>query len=153
MKIGVLTDTHAVSFSELHDKMKDALSKVDIIVHAGDFVSMDILKGLKSIKKVEAVHGNMDSVGLRLLLKEREILTVGGKQIGLTHGSGAPDGIEKRIKMMFNNVDVIIYGHSHVRQNKVIDNVLFFNPGPSANSLGILTMDYNEVVKGEFVEL
>lgn len=38
-------------------------------------------------------------------------------------------------------IDIIIYGHSHRSQNKVIKDILFFNPGKATDSFGILTID------------
>jgi putative phosphoesterase len=142
MKIAVLADTHLSSFNEMPGWIVDALSHVDLIVHCGDFVTSDVLEGLKRIKDVKAVYGNMDSNELKLTLPEKELFSSGGKQIGLIHGWGAPFGIEGRVKRMFNKPDVIIYGHSHAPQNKVIGGILFFNPGRCHNSYGLLTIDY-----------
>jgi len=151
MKIGVLTDTHAMSFAEIPGKMKEALSKVDLIVHAGDFVSIDILNGLRNLKEVKAVHGNMDFLDVKSTLPAKEIFTVQGKRFGIIHGSGGPEGIEQRIKGMFEDMDVIVYGHSHRRRNKIIDGILFFNPGPCHNSFGLVIVD--KEVKAEIVDL
>ena len=151
MKIGVLTDTHAMSFAEIPGKMKEALSKVDLIVHTGDFVSIDILNGLRNLKEVKAVHGNMDFLDVRSMLRAKEIFTVQGKRFGITHGSGGPEGIEQRIKGMFEGVDVILYGHSHRRRNEMIDGSLFFTPGPRHNSYGLIAVD--DVVKAEIVDI
>jgi uncharacterized protein len=49
-----------------------------------------------------------------------------------------------------DQINVIVYGHSHLAQNEVIDGVLFFNPGTATESFGILTVD-DGVVKGEIV--
>jgi len=46
-------------------------------------------------------------------------------------------------------LDAIIFGHSHFSQNKVIDNILFFNPGKASQSFGILTVE--EDIKGEII--
>ena len=79
----------------------------------------------------------------------KEIIDVGTKKIGITHGSGGPQGIEERIRTMFDQVNIIIYGHSHQSQNEIIEDILFFNPGKAANSFGILTI--GEEVKGEII--
>lgn len=151
MRIGVLCDTHALSFSEIPFKMRDALARLDLIVHAGDIVGRDVLDGLSRLKEVKAVRGNMDSQELQRLLPEKEIISTGGKKIGIVHGSGGPQGIEERVRKMFDEVDVIIYGHSHVPQNRVIDGILFFNPGRCDRSFGVLTI--GEETAGEIVKL
>jgi hypothetical protein len=152
MKIAVLSDTHARSFAEIPAKMQEALSDADLIVHCGDLVDKDVLDGLKRLKEVKAVRGNMDSPELRALLPEKVIFNAGGRTIGVTHGSGAPFGIEGKVKRMFEgNIDIILFGHSHLTQNKVIDGILFFNPGRCKNSFGLLTIE--DTVKGEIIRI
>ncbi len=149
LKIGVLSDTHAHSIEDIPQKVVDFLSNVDLIVHAGDFTAMEVLDGLKKLGKLKAVQGNMDSIAIRRELPIKEVIEVGGKRIGITHGSGGPWGIEQRVRRMFGQVDVIVYGHSHESKNKVIDGVLFFNPGKASESFGMLVIEQD--VKGEIM--
>ena len=151
MRIGVLTDTHAMSFSDIPEKIRSALSEVDLIVHTGDFVSIEVLDGLRKLNEVKAVHGNMDSLSLKTQLPLKAVFTGEGRKIGITHGTGAREGIEKRVRMMFDDVDIILYGHSHARQNKMVDGILLFNPGNCTRSFGLLTI--GEEVEGEIVDL
>lgn len=153
MRIGVLSDTHAHSFIEIPKRILEVLSTVDFIIHAGDFVTVEVFEGLRQLGELKAVHGNMDSYQLKSMLPKTELIIVGDKRIGITHGSGTPWGIEHRVKQIFanDNVDVIIYGHSHVSQNEVSEGILFFNPGQARNSFGILTVE--EDVKGEIIKL
>jgi len=151
LRIGVLSDTHADSFAEIPDRIITTLAEVDMIIHAGDFTSKAVLDGLRQLGEVRAVWGNMDSIELKRLLPETEFLMVGGKGIGITHGSGDPFGIKNRVSKMFNDVDIIIYGHSHQPHNEIIGGTLFLNPGRARNSFGILTIDKD--VKGEIVRL
>jgi len=132
-------------------KVIDSLSSADMIIHAGDFTTVEVLNGLKRLGKVKAVQGNMDSAELKSILPAKEVLEIGDKRIGITHGSGGPWGIEQRVRGIFDQdrVDVIVYGHSHKSQNKVIDGILFFNPGKAENSFGILTIE--EDARGEIV--
>ena len=151
MKIGVLSDTHIHLAEEIPQGIVRALSNVDLIVHAGDFVGSQVLERLKQLGEVKAVHGNVDSMKLRGLLPEKELLVAGGKKIGIIHGWGGPEGIERRVRELFDDVDIIIYGHSHRAKIERIGDVLFFNPGPGYKSFGILTIE--EEVKGEIVRL
>jgi putative phosphoesterase len=151
MKIGVISDTHATSLAEVPDRILHAMAGVDLIIHAGDFVARDVLDGLKQLGEVKAVQGNMDSEELKRLLPEKEILEVEGRRIGIIHGWGSPYGIDNRVGGMFDNVDIIIYGHSHHPQNEVKNGVLFFNPGIAKNSFGILTI--GQGVRGEIINL
>ncbi|MGD0352847.1 MAG: metallophosphoesterase family protein [Dehalococcoidia bacterium] len=151
MRIGVLSDTHIHLAEEISAKVVRAFSRVDLIVHAGDFVGSEVLDGLKQLGEVKAVHGNVDSMKLRSLLPEKEIFMVGSKKIGITHGWGSPAGIENRVKDLLGDVDIIIYGHSHRAKIEQIGEVLFFNPGPGWQSFGILTID--EDTKGEILRI
>lgn len=149
MRIGVLSDTHMRLFGQIPQEVIKALSNVDLIVHAGDFTTLEVLKGLRQLGEVKAVLGNMDSSELRSLLPEKQLIVVGGKKIGITHGWGDPWGIEHRVRGMFDQVDVIIYGHSHEPRNELVGGILFFNPGQARRSFGILTI--GEDIKGEII--
>ena len=151
MRIAVLADTHVNRLEYLPKKMIDAISTVDLIIHAGDFTDIQVLKELKRLREVKAVRGNMDSVELKTVLPVKEIVEIGNKRIGITHGSGASWGIEERVRKVFESdrIDIIVYGHSHQSQNKVIDDILFFNPGKATDSFGILTIDGE--AKGEII--
>ena len=151
MKIAVLADTHVNRLEHLPKKLIDALSTVDLIIHAGDFTDVRLLEELKRLREVKAVHGNIDSRELKTVLPIKEIIEIGNKRIGITHGSGGPWGIEERVRKMFESdrIDIIIYGHSHRSQNKVINDILFFNPGKATDSFGILMI--NGGAKGEII--
>ena len=151
MRIGVVSDTHATSFAQLPDTILTALAKVDLIIHAGDFVAKDVLDGLKRLGEVKAVRGNMDSEELKQILPEKELLIIEGKRIGITHGWCSPYGIDDRVGRIFKEVDIIVYGHSHYPQNETKGGILFFNPGQARNSFGILTV--GKEVKGEIINL
>ncbi len=151
MRIGVLSDTHVRSPGEIPGRVLVALTEVDLIVHSGDFVAKGVLDGLKQLGEVRAVRGNMDSEELKRLLPEKELLRIEGKRIGITHGWGAPFGIEDRVRGMFEAIDIIIFGHSHQSKNEVKKGILFFNPGRAQDSFGILTI--GEEIKGEIIKL
>ena len=151
MRIAVLADTHVNRLEHLPKKIIDTLSTVDLIIHAGDFTDVQLLKELKRLREVKAVHGNMDARELKTVLPVKEIIEIGSKRIGITHGSGGPWGIEERVRKVFESdrIDIIVYGHSHRSQNKVIEDILFFNPGKATDSFGILTI--NGGAQGEIV--
>ena len=152
MRIAVLADTHVKTLEHLSKKMIDAISTVDLIIHAGDFTDVQLLRELKRLRDVKAVRGNMDSIELKTVLPVKEVIEIENKRIGITHGSGGPWGIEERVREMFESdrIDIIVYGHSHRSQNKVINGILFFNPGKAADSFGILTIDGE--AKGEIID-
>lgn len=132
MKIVVIADTHMSDRAEKipEDFLKQA-KDADLILHAGDFVDLSVKKMLEEIAPLKAVWGNMDPLPVRNALKEKEIIEAEGVRIGLMHGRGHPDNLVNFLKAEFqkDNVDIIIFGHSHQSLNKKIDEILFLNPG------------------------
>ena len=139
MRIGVTSDTHVKTIDELPAKILKTMAEVDLIIHAGDFTDKAVLDGLRNIGEVKAVAGNMDSGELQKILPPKELLVLGGKKIGLAHGSGGPRGIADRVRALFDDADIIIYGHSHETCNRYVKGNLMFNPGQARDSFGILT--------------
>ena len=151
MRIAVLADTHVNTLEHLPKRIIDAISTVDLIIHAGDFTDVQLFEELKRLRGMKAVQGNMDSIELKTVLPIKEIVEIENKRIGITHGSGSPWGVEERVRRIFESdrIDIIVYGHSHQSQNKVINDILFFNPGKASDSFGILTIDGE--AKGEII--
>lgn len=131
--------------------MLKALADVDLIVHAGDFTETAVLEGLRGLKEVKAVCGNMDSSAIKMALPRKELFVAAGKRIGAMHGWGMPLGIAGRVRGEFDDADVIIFGHSHVSCNERFKGALMFNPGRCRDSYGLLTI--TEDIKAEIVRL
>ncbi|MFH1486919.1 MAG: metallophosphoesterase family protein [Chloroflexota bacterium] len=158
LRIGVISDTHVVELQELPASLLEALKGVDMIVHLGDYTGKGLLNGLRNLGSFHGVSGNMDPLSVRVELPEREILDVGGKRIGLTHGSGSPWDLVARVRKQFQDVDAILYGHSHLSCSEMIEGVLCLNPGSATGrfpapgkTFGILTV--GDDIKGEIVAL
>lgn len=128
--LGVISDTHIRRPEDLPVAVLSAFEGVERILHAGDIVRLAALERLERIAPVEAVRGNMD-FDLERPLPERRIIEVAGLRIGLTHGSGAPQGISDRVLARFADapVDVVVFGHSHHALAERRDGVLLLNPG------------------------
>ena len=159
MRIGVVSDTHMPrTASELPEKLREDFKKVDLILHAGDITSSEVLKALKEIAPIRAVYGNMDDPELQDSLPVKDIVKAGKFKIGLTHGFGPPFGLTERVGKEFEGVDAIVFGHSHSPINVVKKGVLFFNPGSPTDTIftrqssyGIL--EINNTIKGEIIKL
>ncbi|MBN1625516.1 MAG: metallophosphoesterase family protein [Deltaproteobacteria bacterium] len=158
IKIGVLSDTHLNGVNDELKRIKTRyLGDVDYIMHAGDIVCTEVVTFLDD-GNFFGVYGNMDPYGLRELLPEKRVLNFGPFRLGLIHGWGAKAGIEDRISMEFNDVDAIIYGHSHIPANHIKAGILYFNPGtamgysPSGlHTIGILEID--NMITGRIIEI
>ncbi len=151
MKIGVISDTHAQTMEDIPLAIMEALEDVDFIIHAGDFAERVVLEGLREIAEVKAVYGNMDSGELKRMLPDKRTIDVAGRQIGLFHGSGGPWGMEERVRPLFGDIDIIIFGHSHLSFNEYIRGTLMFNPGRARDSFGILTIE--KEIKAEILRV
>ena len=133
--IGCVSDTHIPTrASYLPGRLLAALAGVDLILHAGDLVSEEILTPLRLVAPVEAVAGNMDPPGLAEDLDRAVLLSAGPWRIGLTHGDEGPGRTTpERALGMFRGVDVVVFGHSHRPLNERWGGVLLLNPGSATN--------------------
>jgi uncharacterized protein len=147
LKIGVISDTHVRHFAELPQNLVKVLSKVDLIIHAGDIITMDVIRGLETLAPVKAVCGNMDYPEVRVALPEQQQFVAEGRKIGVIHGRGSPPILELNAPNLIPGVDVIVFGHTHIVFNRVINGVLVFNPGSARDSYGILNL--GETVEGQ----
>ena len=156
--IGVVSDTHlrgvTKRFKEIYDKY---LSDKDLILHAGDIVSTEVVDFL-STNSFQGVYGNMDPVEVKKHLDAKKIIELDSYRIGLIHGWGASAGLEDRIWTEFKNVDVIVYGHTHHAANHMREGVLIFNPGTATgysssgiHSIGVLELGHT--ISGEIIIL
>ena len=158
MKIGVLSDTHLHHLTQDFRYILDQFLKdVDLIFHVGDFVSAEIVEFL-SRNNFQGVHGNMDPPEVKEILPEKKVIHLGPYRLGLIHGVGSSSNLEERVQTEFQDVDVIVYGHSHRPVNHVKDGILFFNPGSATgfsysknHSLGILQL--GETIRGEIIPI
>ena len=160
--IGVVSDTHIPGrAAQLPEAMLSAFGEVDLILHAGDLTSLEVMEALEELAPVEAVQGNMDDLKVRARLAERRIVEAEGCRIGLVHGSGSPLGLERRALRAFeaNGVQAVVFGHSHKPFNHRVGEVLLFNPGSPTDrrfsphgSFGRLRVN-GRAVSGEVVEI
>ncbi|MFP7296595.1 metallophosphoesterase family protein [Neobacillus niacini] len=132
MNIVVISDTHLPKKKKgLPARLLEELKDTDLIVHAGDWQTIDVYRELQSHAKVEGVYGNVDSQDIIELLPFKKIVEVNGYKIGITHGHGNGKTTEKRAIEVFKDekVDCIIFGHSHIPVNRLEGEILIFNPG------------------------
>jgi uncharacterized protein len=162
MKIGVVADTHLSAKNlPLPSRLINGLKGVDMIVHAGDIVEMEVLDQLKTIcPEVKAVAGNMDSEAVKWALPQKEIFNAGKFVIAVMHGWGPPAGLPELVlgELRDKKPDVIIFGHSHAPYNKKVSGVLLFNPGSVTdtvyaeyNSYGII--EIGRTIKARIVKI
>ena len=160
MKVGVFSDSHVYELAALPRKAVNLLAGMDLMVHVGDYIGKSLLDELRSFGNFRGVYGNMDPFNVREELPENIVLELKGFKVGVTHPSegGSPFGLENRVGRKFEQVDAIIFGHTHSPKNEVINGILYFNPGsitgkfPARHkTFGVLEID--KEMKGKIVKL
>lgn len=130
MRAGVLSDTHWRWYTSIPQPIIEAFKSVQIIFHAGDIGDLGFLRGLAEIAPVEAVAGNNETPVMAEILGFSKVISFANKKIGLTHGHlGKGKSTPIRARKAFKDVDIIIFGHSHVPYAKWVDGVFMLNPG------------------------
>ena len=117
--IGLISDTHGL----LREVAVKALADSDIIIHAGDIDTPDIIESLKKIAPVFPVRGNMDR-NPDGNLPQYEIVEINDISIFVLHDIDHLD-----IDPAAAGFQVVVSGHSHRPKIKYRDGVLYINPG------------------------
>ena len=148
MKIGVISDTHGKILPDIHR----AFAGVQLILHAGDIGSDEVISELAVIARVVAVRGNVDHGFAPPLFPDTRRLTIEGVDIFLCHQP-------EQAAHLTPAPQVILHGHTHHVRHELRDGVLWFNPGsagkPKAGeqySVGILTVHTGKAT-GEIIIL
>jgi uncharacterized protein len=129
--IAVISDTHLPRGARrIPDACVERLKAADLILHAGDFVSLEALEEIEAIgPPLAAVHGNVDSADVRRRLPAERTVDAGGVQIGMIHDAGPSRGRIERMRARFPGAAAVIYGHSHIPLHEEQDGFQLFNPG------------------------
>jgi putative phosphoesterase len=159
MRVGVLSDTHVPAIVRyLPAVIFDIFKGVDLIIHAGDILEMAVLDELRTIAPVEAVAGNMDGSEVHLNLPYKKIIPLGNYRAGLIHGKYKMAIQHEMIRKEFDNIDLIVYGHSHTPFWGKVNGVYFLNPGSPTdkryapyNSVAVL--EVGDELKAEIIRI
>jgi putative phosphoesterase len=129
--IAIISDTHLPRGNRrLPDACVERLAAADLIVHAGDIATAEVLQDIRAIgPKVVAVHGNVDSAELQRVLPEATSVDAGGVNLTVVHDAGQATGRLYRLRRRFPQADAIVFGHSHIPLHERDDGFQIFNPG------------------------
>ncbi len=118
-KIGVISDTHGLVRSEINEFFKDC----DLIIHAGDIVSNDVILELQKICKVEAVRGNNDYLSpVNKYPDFKKIIVNDNLKIFVIHDICL-------MNESYSDYNIVIHGHTHKPTQEYINETLIINPG------------------------
>jgi uncharacterized protein len=118
--IGIVSDTHG----SLSPQTLSALSRADVLVHAGDFDTPEVLSALEKLCPLVAVRGNMDYGRWAAHLPAADMVELGGIHLYILHNLHALDLDPKTA-----DVRVVVSGHTHQAAAVQSNGVLFLNPG------------------------
>jgi putative phosphoesterase len=161
MRVGIISDTHINSLDagmKLAERLlRGPFSTADLILHAGDHTFPDLASCFYPLPWY-SVQGNMDLP--QSDFPRQRIVSLAGVRIGMIHGWGTPDGIERRVLDSFSmeNIDVLVFGHSHLPVCRRVGSVLLINPGSPTDrrsaphhTVGLLHIDQG--VEGEIIRI
>jgi uncharacterized protein len=108
-----------------------AVDAADVVVHAGDWVSVGLLDALEArARRLVGVFGNNDGPPLRARLPEVARVELDGVRFAVVHETGAATGRERRCARAYPDTDVLVFGHSHIPWDSTADTGLrLLNPG------------------------
>lgn len=132
MRLVLMSDTHLPARAhDLPAALWAAVDAADVVVHAGDWTSEDLLDRLDArAARLVGVFGNNDHGALRERLPEVARVELGGLRVAVVHETGSKDGRERRTDAAFPDADVLMFGHSHIPWDSVSPGGLrLLNPG------------------------
>lgn len=131
MRVAVLSDTHSPRrWKSCPPSVAAALRGVDAILHAGDVCTAETLDELAAFAPLHVVRGNNDGAdvaawGARNTLE----IQLGRVPIAMIHDSGPAQGRAPRLRRMFPDAALVVFGHSHIPWNETHGGQRHLNPG------------------------
>jgi len=143
LRIGVISDTHG----SLNKAATDVLQGVDLIIHAGDVDTPQVLRALKRTAPVTAVRGNMDRGRWAAGLAATEVVEAAAQHIYVLHDLQQLD-----LDPAAAGFGAVVCGHTHRPAIEHRHGVVFINPGSasyprwnSAPSVAVLDCGSSEI--------
>jgi putative phosphoesterase len=127
-----MADTHLpMRARDLPAELWTAVDSADVVVHAGDWVELSLLDALENrAKRLVGCYGNNDGPALRARLPEICHADLDGLRLAVIHETGPATGREQRCAARFPDIDVLVFGHSHIPWDTVAPGGLrLLNPG------------------------
>ncbi len=124
-RLGIISDTHG----RLDHRVAEAFDGVDRVIHAGDIGAPHLLMELGLIAPLTAVLGNCDRPTEHSDLAPLARLTLDGVRILVVHDRSDVPGTPE-------DVDVVVFGHSHRPLVQRLNGVLWVNPGSAQQPRG-----------------
>jgi uncharacterized protein len=162
VRVAVLSDTHAPRYwKRCPDAVAHHLRGIDLILHAGDVCTADVLDELAGYAPVWAVRGNNDGPDVAGWGAPNVLETdLAGLSLTMLHDSGPAAGRPARLRRRFPDADLVVFGHSHIPWNELYDGQRTFNPGSPTDrrrqprhTMGLLSIDAGRLRSARIVPL
>lgn len=150
MRVAVLSDTHGPRhWKSCPPEVARRLRGVDAILHAGDVCVPAVLEELQAFAPVRVVLGNNDGPEVAAWPAPETLeFDLDGLPVAMVHDSGPATGRARRLRRMFPDAALVVFGHSHIPWNEVEDGQRAFNPGSPTDrrrqpqgTMGLLRID------------
>ncbi len=128
----LIADTHVPKRArDLPAELWAAIDRADAVLHAGDWVDERLLERLEGrARRLIGVWGNNVGPALRARLPEVARAVLGGVRFAVVHETGPAAGREARCAATYPDVDVLVFGHSHIPWDSTAASGLrLLNPG------------------------
>ena|SRR5688572_2638112 len=125
-------DTHLPKRArDLPEQLWREVDVADVVVHAGDWVDVALLDELEArSRRLVGVYGNNDHGVLRERLPEVARVEIERVRLGVVHETGQKQGREARCATAYPDLDVLVFGHSHIPWDTTAPSGLrLLNPG------------------------
>lgn len=132
MRLLLLADTHVPKRArDLPAQVWKEVEEADVVVHAGDWVELALFEALEDRSaRLLACWGNNDGEDLRARMPERAEATLAGVRFAVVHETGPSKNREQRMSAMHRDVDVLVFGHSHIPwDTTTVTGLRLLNPG------------------------
>ncbi len=162
LRVAVISDTHAPRFwKTMPAAVAAQLDGVDAILHAGDVCTPIVLDELAAHAPVHVVLGNNDGPDVAAWgAPEALEIELDGLKVAMIHDSGHKDGRAARMRRLFPDAGLVVFGHSHIPWDTEQDGQRLFNPGSPTDkrrqphgTMGQLVIDDGILVSAEIIQV
>ncbi len=140
IRAAVISDTHGL----LRPEVEQIIQSCDVVIHAGDFDSQMLYHKLNIKQPLYGVRGNNDGYWAEHLPQIRRF-SLEGVSFLVVHDQGD-------VPSQLQDVQVVIFGHSHMYYQQERDGRLWLNPGSCGHrrfhlplSMAVLTIEDGQV--------
>ncbi len=163
MRVVALADTHAPRrWQACPPGVAKFLRAADLILHAGDVCTAEVLDELACYAPVRVVCGNNDGSDVAAWGAQETVeLDLNGLQVAMLHDSGPAVGRMARMRRRFPAAALVVFGHSHIPLDQggpAAAGLRIFNPGSPTDrrrqptgTLGLLRIEHGSLVEARIV--